>query len=231
MLPALDLDAIGDALRELDAALPGVDERLGQSRAPLGDIGVSGLLAAYARLGHEIAAGRDLFAWGHSARLLALNHLVLYGATEPPRERFRRAFRTSEQRFYEAESGGIGALADWRRYRRGQSPLHRAAGLYLLVIIDPQLFVEGNHRSAALFASHELMLAGLPPFVLDAGLAEALFALTPELQGLSRASPALPLRARRLLRRLEALIEAGSRPGWVLPAAAARADVTDPLTA
>ena len=43
--------------------------------------------------------------------------------------------------------------------------------LDLLVIIDPQLFVEGDHRSAALFASHELMLAGLPPFVLDAGLA------------------------------------------------------------
>jgi hypothetical protein len=42
----------------------------------------------------------------------------------------------------------------------------RAAGVYIRMLSEPQLFIEGNHRTGALVMSYILARDGKPPFVL-----------------------------------------------------------------
>jgi hypothetical protein len=44
----------------------------------------------------------------------------------------------------------------------------RAAGVYVRTLSEPELFIEGNHRSGALVMSYILAREGYPPFVLTA---------------------------------------------------------------
>jgi hypothetical protein len=44
----------------------------------------------------------------------------------------------------------------------------RAAGVYIYILSEPQLFIEGNHRTGALVFSYILAREGRPPFVLTA---------------------------------------------------------------
>ena len=49
----------------------------------------------------------------------------------------------------------------------------RAAGVYIYILSEPQLFIEGNHRTGALVLSYILAREGRPPFVLTAENAKA----------------------------------------------------------
>ena len=42
----------------------------------------------------------------------------------------------------------------------------RAAGVYIRILSEPQLFIEGNHRTGALIMSYLLAREGHAPFVL-----------------------------------------------------------------
>lgn len=64
-----------------------------------------------------------------------------------------------------------------RPHRRsgGDSPWKLAAGSYVHVLSEQQLFTEGNHRTGALLGSFVLARAGYPLFVLTVKNARAYF--------------------------------------------------------
>jgi hypothetical protein len=57
-------------------------------------------------------------------------------------------------------------VMDWYALKEGKSVWRRAAGVYIRILSEPQLFIEGNHRTGALIMSYLLAREGRAPFVL-----------------------------------------------------------------
>jgi hypothetical protein len=159
-----DLDAIGRALGELtgwDAA----DDALAPAPTPGFEDAERRLLHGYALVDDLLAHRKDLFAYGASHTLLELNHLVLCGTTPSRRAEFVAHIAATERRFYDDHACGADPFYEWVDENRGRRPLVFAAGIYRRIVCAPQLFIEGNQRTATLVASYVLGRGGLPPLV------------------------------------------------------------------
>jgi hypothetical protein len=93
------------------------------------------------------------------------NHLVLCGATPARRAEFAHHIAATERRFYQDHECGADSFYDWADENRRLKPLVFAAGVYWRIVGTPQLFIEGNQRTATLVASFVLGRRGLPPLV------------------------------------------------------------------
>ena len=80
--------------------------------------------------------------------------------------RFHRHIEATEAHFYETPGGGIRDVTEWYQGHKGDDAWEKASGVYIRVLSEPQLFIEGNHRTGAL--DHELSTGPLevPAFVL-----------------------------------------------------------------
>ncbi len=95
---------------------------------------------------------------------------MLCGVTPERRQQFAAHIAATERRFYDSgEDGGFGELHAWYRRNRNRPPRALAAGAFVEMVSTPQLFVEGNQRTALLLASYLLARAGQPPVVVRAG--------------------------------------------------------------
>ena len=81
--------------------------------------------------------------------------------------------RSSEDRFYNTEGGGIGVIMEWLQHHKDDDVWKRAAGIYIQILSRPELYIEGNHRTGALIMSYILASEGQPPFVLTVHNASA----------------------------------------------------------
>jgi prophage maintenance system killer protein len=131
------------------------------------------MLDGYKLVDSLAAQQLDLFAMGNLKLFLELNALVLCGRDEGARARAAAHLAATEQRFYEQEGGGIRDIVEWYALHRKESPWKRAAGVYVRILSEPELFIEGNHRTGALIMSYILAREGRPPFVLTASNARA----------------------------------------------------------
>ena len=109
----------------------------------------------------------DIFAYGQSRHLLELNHRVLCGISPERRTQFAAHVAETERRFYEAPEGGIAQLHEWAKRNRSKPATIVAAGVFVHAVSTPQLFIEGNRRTATLLASYILARSGLPPLVVS----------------------------------------------------------------
>ena len=167
----LDLPAIEVSLRRVQVA-PAVT---GGARDPLDERVLDNLLAGYARVDELVAGSVDVLAMGRLKHLLELNSLVLCGASPERRVAYARHLEATERRFYGEGADGVGEVVEWAAAHQDDPPRERAAGVYVMILSRPQLFIEGNHRTGALVMSCLLARAGLPPFVLSPECAEGYF--------------------------------------------------------
>jgi hypothetical protein len=91
------------------------------------------------------------------------------------RSEFSAHIEATRQRFYESDDGGVRSVLEWYADHCHESVWKRAAGVFVRILSKPQLFIEGNHRSASLIVSYLLMSQGHPPFVLTVDNAAAFF--------------------------------------------------------
>ncbi|AFJ03376.1 hypothetical protein Q7C_2240 [Methylophaga frappieri] len=163
----MNLPAIRLRLQETQKNFDKINATLSVKRTPPSDEVINNLLAGYALLDRYLADDMDLFAYGHSEHLLALNQTVLcHTAAISETERLAQ-FEATKAHFYSSENNGIGAINDWLSLHRSASVWKRAAGVFTLILSQPQLFLEGNHRTGSLIMSYFLMRAGHAPFVLS----------------------------------------------------------------
>lgn len=176
--PAMNLPEIEGALTRLmeEAARPDADGFA--NKEPLSSDIVRRMMNGYAYVDRLLRDGVDLFSHGSSHHWLELNHLVLCGTTPERREQFRQHIEETERRFYDDSVGGIGERMEWLSRRRTDGPAALAAGIFLHIASSPQLFIEGNCRTATLIASWALVSHGLPPIVVTDRNHRAFFALT-----------------------------------------------------
>ena len=134
---------------------------------------VANMMAGYRFVDNLLAQRIDLLAMGNLKLFLEMNALVLFGSDEGPRAGAAFQLAATEKRFYDQENGGIRDVVEWHDLHRANSPWRRAAGVYISILSEPQLFIEGNHRTGALVMSYILARDGRPPFVLTAENAKA----------------------------------------------------------
>jgi hypothetical protein len=169
----LNLAAIEATLRDLQAHFPEINKLLKSRRDALEDSLIENILAGYQLVDSLVAQRLDLFAMGNLKLFLELNAVVLWGREERERAQAASHLAATEQRFYEQQDGGIRDIVEWYTLHRTESPWRRAAGVYVRMLSEPELFIEGNHRTGALVMSYILAREGRPPFVLTAASARA----------------------------------------------------------
>ena len=165
--PRLDLAAVRACLLETRDNFKQINKTLTVRRQPPSDEVIDNLLAGYALIDQWIAEGVDLLAAGNSHLLLALNHTVLYQHASLSDEEKNAQFEATEEHFYDSQYGGIEQLMAWLHIHQNDSVWKRTAGTFTCILSQPQLFIEGNHRTGSLIMSYLLMQAGYAPFVLS----------------------------------------------------------------
>ncbi len=171
----LNLGAIEASLRAVQKDFPRINKLLKARRDALSDEVVENMLAGYRFLNSMLGDDIDLFANGNSNRLLELNTLVLCGGDPRRRKQYAEHIQATEKHFYEDSEGGVRDIMEWYRKHRDKSPWKRAAGIYVRVLSQPQLYIEGNHRTGALIMGYILVRHGQPPFVLTVENARSFF--------------------------------------------------------
>lgn len=215
----LRLERIEAELRTLQEAFPEINARLRTRRDRLSDRVVSNMLEGYAFVDRLLAERVDLLEMGRSGLLVELNHLVLCGSDADERRRAHRHIQATEAAFYDDGRGGIGAIMGWYERNRGGTVWRRAAGVNVRLLSEPQLFLEGNHRTGALLMSYLLAREGHPPFVLTAANAEAYFAPSTLIRLTNKTSFRALWRMPRLIAALAHYLEDVADPTLLDPAA------------
>jgi len=173
--PILNLQSIEASLRGVQSEFPQIIQALNFSREWMDDEVVENLITGYALINHLLEANIDLFALGSSAYLLELNTRVLCGTSEEKRSEYHKHITANYRYFYERTDAGIHDLAEWYALHRHESVWHRAASIYIRILSEPQVFIEGNDRTGALVMSYILAKEGQPPFVLTTANAKVYF--------------------------------------------------------
>ena len=169
----LNLEAIEATLRDLQAQFPEINKLLKSRRDAIDESLIANMLAGYELVDSLVAQHLDLFAMGNLKLFLEMNALVLCGRDGQSRTQAASHLAATEQRFYEQEGGGIRDIVEWYTLHRKESAWSRAAGVYVRMLSEPELFIEGNHRTGALVMSYILARENRPPFVLTAANAKA----------------------------------------------------------
>jgi hypothetical protein len=159
----LNLEAIEASLRAVAK-----DHSRDQPPEQVGQDTINRMLAGYAFIDELVDRKVDLLAIGSSRLFLELNALVLCGDDPAVRRDAAHHLKANEEYFYENEGGGIRDVMEWHAMH-GDAPIfRRAAGVYIRILSEPQLFIEGNHRTGSLVMCYMLMREGRPPFVRTA---------------------------------------------------------------
>ena len=211
----LNLTAIEQTLRHVQAELARPDGSLGIPRDPLDDRVIANLIAGYALVDTLVVDEIDIFAMGQLKHILELNALVLCGTDAARRAVYTRHRDATERHFYELRDGGIRDVVEWHAAHRNDPPRDRAAGLYVRMLCHPQLFIEGNHRTGALIMSYVMLDGGEPPFVLSPDNAAEYFDVSTALRSTDRNGPAALLRLPGIRQRLLALLARDCEPRHV----------------
>ena len=179
-----NLSAIDESLHEVQKDWPLIDLELAQHRIgrkdPFTECLRQNMLSAYAHLDHLIRRDIEPFSTKGVAQMLTLNNRVHYGNDKALMAEFKSAISANAEKFHT----NIGAIARWYRRHadRGDHPYKLAAETYVSILGQPQLFIEGNHRTGSLIASWINLRAGYPPFVLSVANAVAYFAPSAEIK-------------------------------------------------
>ena len=205
--PYLDLQSIEASLRGVQREFPLINRELNFSREQMDDEVVENLLAGYALIKHLLEAKIELFALGSSSYLFELNTRVLCGTNEQKRREYHKHIAANNRFFYERTDAGINDLYEWYTLHIHEPVWHRAASVYIRILSEPQVFIEGNDRTGALVMSYILAKEGLPPFVLTAANAKAYFETSAQIKKLPRNGLANLFRLPRLKARIADYLE------------------------
>ncbi len=162
----LDLDAIEASLREAERQFADINPFLDSARDRLDACAVDHMMSGYAFVDELIASKIDLFSYGHLRLFLELNARVLCGQDQAVRSEAARHLAATNKHFYDTVEGGIRDVIEWHALHAEEPAFVHAAGVYIRILSEPELFIEGNHRTGALVMSYILVRAGHPPFVM-----------------------------------------------------------------
>lgn len=171
----LNIEEIEWSLRNVQKNFDKINATLAMRREKMGDTIVKNMVAGYAYINTLLEKGIYPLDRGELTHLLELNHIVLCGPDHAVRKDYQEHIKATTDRFYDQEEFSISHIRRWAEKHKKATPWKLAAGVYVMVVSQPQLFIEGNNRTGALLSSHILVHHGKPPFVLTVDNAKAYF--------------------------------------------------------
>jgi hypothetical protein len=204
-----NIEEIRRSLEQTQCLFDRIDKTLNARRGSMPSEAVANMVDGYRFVDQLLAQDIDLFAMGNSALLLELNALVLCGADENNRANFSLHIAQTRQKFYDDEQGGIGSLMEWYGFHQNDKLWRKIAGLYIQITSQPQLFIEGNHRSAILLVSYMLGREGCPPFVLTPDNAKDLLDQSQSISELKKHGFSALIQTPRLCGHVAAILKRG----------------------
>lgn len=163
----LNIDAIKTCLKDTQKNFDQINATLTVRRKPPSDEVIENLMAGYRKIDQYLASGIDLFEMGHSHLILELNHIVLHHSSDISPDEDESQFKATKNHFYKTKGAGIGQLMEWLALNQKTNVWKKTAGAFTHILSQPQLFLEGNHRTGSLIMSYLLMRSGKSPFVLS----------------------------------------------------------------
>jgi len=203
----LNLKSIERSLRDVQREFPRINDVLQSRRDSMTDAVIEHMMAGYALVDKVIAEDTDLFMSRHAVGLLELNHVVLCGPDPKSREHYRKHVEATTRRFYEQEEFNIDDVFQWHHKHKNESPWKRAAGVYVRILSQPQLYIEGNHRTGALIMSYIMARDGKAPFVLTVDNAKAYFDPSTLVKETTKTAATLLMKLPRMKKRFARFLE------------------------
>jgi len=171
----INIKQVEKALRNVQKNFDKINDALEMRREPMEEKIVANMLDGYRYVNTICENGIDPLDRNGLHHFLELNHIVTCGLDMHTRIEYGKHVNATTHRFYEQKDFCISHMRSWSEKHKKDSTWKRAAGLYVLHISRPQLFIEGNHRTGALLMSCILVSNGKPPFVLTVDNAKAYF--------------------------------------------------------
>lgn len=154
---------------------------IGRKDTPFDETIMGNMMSAWEYLDQFIREGKyDLLSDRGGPDMLEINHRVHYGEDYILRSEYRKALEATTEKF----STLIRPMREYYRRKtdQGTSCWKIAAELFIAIVGQPQLFIEGNHRSGSVIASWVNLVNGKPPFVLNVDNAIAYFSPAQEIK-------------------------------------------------
>jgi hypothetical protein len=96
------------------------------------------------------------------AGLLELNHNVLCGRNPDHRREHEKHIQATAQQLYTQVEFNINDVLRWHRDHAPESSWRRAAGVYVRILSQPQLYIESRRAKSRRSLSHPVVAKALP---------------------------------------------------------------------
>ena len=213
----LNLQAIERSLRAVQQEFPKINEKVRSRRDSMTDEVLDNMMSGYDFVDWAIADDTDLLDPQYVAGLLELNHIVLCGRDADSRREHRKHIQATAQRFYTQDEFNVDDILRWHRDHAYESAWKRAAGVYVRILSQPQLYIEGNHRTGALLMSFILGRDGKSPFVLTVENALAYFDPSTLVKETNKTPATLLMKLPRMKKRFARFLEAQADAQYLAP--------------
>lgn len=116
----------------------------------------------------------DLLSPYGGSDMLEINDRVHYGENYVQREEYTKAIEATTEKFSKQI---VPIRKYYKKHMKGKGQVYKVASeVFIAILGQPQLFIEGNHRSGSIIASCINMENNKPPFVLTVKNALTFFA-------------------------------------------------------
>lgn len=165
-----DLKAIEKSYNQVLAHWREIDDQLdalkvGRKDTPFDKMLMDNMLCAWEYLDYFIEnKDYSLLSNKGGPAMLEINHRVHYGSDYALRNEYKKALDATTEKFSKQI---IPIRKQYKSNNKKKKSIDRlAAEVYVAILGQPQLFIEGNHRSGSIIASWINLAHDKPPFVL-----------------------------------------------------------------
>lgn len=144
------------------------------------------IIDAYTFLNEQLKLGIRLFSPAGLHIMLELNHIVLCGCNSRVRLQYHSHVLATRARFLK----NITKTRSWvLKKHQGYPPRKLAVEFYFRAISQPQLFIEGNHRTENIIMNYILVSKGANPFIISPDTAHRYLELSGDMKFTEKENP------------------------------------------
>lgn len=160
----LNIREIEKSLKAFEEHFPKLNQNLTVAREDFTTHSRENILSAYNYMNELLRQGVDIFDRGGLHSMLELNHLVLCGDNHKKRLEYHEYIMETRARF---QMRMPKILKIYQEKLKKLTPAELASHVYTRSLSQPQLFIEGNHRTGNVIINFLLISAGAPIFIID----------------------------------------------------------------
>jgi hypothetical protein len=162
-------------------------QKVGRKDTPFDKKLMENMLSAWEYMDYFIRnKDYSLFSKEGGPDMLEINHRIHYGLDYLQRQEYIKAIDATTEKF----SRQVIPIRKYykKKMKQGESTNKIASEIYISILGQPQLYIEGNHRSGSIVASWINLVHNKPPFVLSVDNALAFFKPAQEIKKFNKRS-------------------------------------------